>query len=156
MLLMNSVHAVTNLSINQEQYTADAETLWIVENRGILTRVASEKGFLEEMSVLLVCCDGHVRSAHRHFIEQVMKNKNSPLKQVILWTDYDQDGMMIAHELFQIVKPTQKIKWINPVGEVLYHWDDYASQMEDFLQTEKMEQETETGDVALWKKWIKL
>ncbi|KWZ78710.1 hypothetical protein HMPREF3213_02896 [Heyndrickxia coagulans] len=37
------VHAVTNLSLYEVSHSSEAETLWIVENRAILTRIAAEK-----------------------------------------------------------------------------------------------------------------
>ena len=146
------VHAVTNLSLYEDSHSSEAETLWIVENRAILTRIAAEKDFLKDMRVLLVCCDGHVRSAHRHFIEQILRN--SPPKQVIIWTDYDPDGFRIAREVFEIVKETPVVKWIGPAGEILNSWTQYAGQMSAFLETRRMEQEEQTGDVMLWKTWI--
>ena len=148
------VHAVANLSLYEDAYTSKAEILWIVENRAILTRMAAEKNFLQEMRILLVCCDGHVRSAHRHFIKQILRH--SALKQVIIWTDYDPDGVRIAHELFEIVKGTGSVKWIGPMGTAINSWEQYARQMSVFLETNRMEQEEQTGDVMLWKKWITL
>lgn len=147
------VHAVTNLSLSEEQYETSATTLWIVENRGILTRLSSQKNFLEKSSTFTLCCDGHIRSAHRHFIEQIIQH--SDLNQVIIWTDYDQDGMTIAGELYNIAKKgIQAIKWIGPSGETLKNWTNYEQEMNEFLKDKKMEQEEMTGDVILWRKWI--
>ena len=87
-------------------------------------------------------------------MEQILQNRY--LSQVIIWTDYDQDGMMIAHELYKIVEiGVPKIKWISPSGEVLRNWIDYEQAMKQFLIKNTMEQEEMTGDVILWKKWIK-
>lgn len=148
-----TVHAVTNVSIASEQYQTTATTLWIVENRGILTRIASQPGFLKEENVLLLCCDGHIRSAHRNFILQVLTN--SHLKQAIIWTDYDKDGMVIAHDLYNILeKKIQALKWISPDGDIIKKRETYENEMNQFLQTKKMEQEERTGDVVQWKKWI--
>lgn len=148
------VHALTNLSISVDEYETNVETVWIVENRGILTRLASEHLFLQEQSVLAICCDGHIRSAHRQFIQQLIHN--SQLKQVLIWTDYDDDGVIIAKELYKIIAgKLATIKWIGPTGEIYKTWSDYEQAMEQFLKQKKMEQEEMTGDVTLWKKWIK-
>lgn len=148
------VHALTNLSIAMDKYETTSETLWIVENRGILTRLAAEFTFLQEQSILILCCDGHIRSAHRQFIQQLIHN--SQLKQVLIWTDYDDDGVIIAKELYKIIAgKLATIKWIGPTGEIYKTWSDYEQAMEQFLKQKKMEQEEMTGDVTLWKKWIK-
>nr|WP_285853819.1 DUF2399 domain-containing protein [Oceanobacillus luteolus] len=128
-------------------------TFWIVENRGILSRIASQPEFLEDENVLLLCCDGHIRSAHRNFIEQILNNSN--LKQAIIWTDYDQDGKIIAHELYNIlVKHIHSIRWIGPDGKILKDQEKYLDEMNQFLQKKSMEQEEILGDVILWKRWI--
>ena len=147
------VHAVTNISIELDQYKTNAMTFWIVENRGILSRIASQPEFLEDENVLLLCCDGHIRSAHRNFIEQILNNSN--LKQAIIWTDYDQDGKIIAHELYNIlVKHIHSIRWIGPDGKILKDQEKYLDEMNQFLQKKSMEQEEILGDVILWKRWI--
>lgn len=47
------VHALTDLCIAQEGYSSDATTLLLVENRAVLTRNASEKGFLSNMDTII-------------------------------------------------------------------------------------------------------
>ena len=149
------VHSVTNISVGAEQYQTKATTLWIVENRGILTRIAAQSNFLQNENVLMVCSDGHIRSAHRNFISQILHN--SDLEQAIIWTDYDQDGTVIAQDLFQIIeKQVKVIKWIGPGGDILYDHNKYMVEMSEFLEQNKMEQEEMTGDESQWKRWIDL
>lgn len=147
------VHATTNLSIQEEVYNTTAKTLWIVENRGILTRLSSQEGFLEKASTFLLCCDGHIRSAHRDLITQLIQA--SHLNQVMIWTDYDPDGMIIAEELYQLVKNSvSTIKLISPSGRARTNWDCYLEETTKFLKNKRMEQEEMTGDVIRWMKWI--
>lgn len=44
------VHALTNISVSQDQYSTGATTLWLVENRAIVTRMSAEPHFLQETS----------------------------------------------------------------------------------------------------------
>ncbi|WP_180994356.1 DUF2399 domain-containing protein [Bacillus sp. Marseille-P3661] len=150
------VHALTDLAISQENYQSSAETLWLVENRAILTRISAEAHFLKENQALIVCVDGHLRSSHRQCLLQF--TKNSGFKQVIIWTDYDQDGLQIASELTQAISEHYRgnVKWITHDLQVVKTWEDYESNMNHFLRTKKMEQEQILGSVADWKKWIQL
>ncbi|WP_010632631.1 DUF2399 domain-containing protein [Sporolactobacillus vineae] len=150
-----TVHAVTSVSLTTDCYKTQARTLWLVENRAILTRMAAEDHFLKRRAVLLVGCDGHVRSAHCHFIEQLLKG--SHLHQVLIWTDYDRDGLLIANELFQIIRTTDSeipVKWIGPDQKALPDPDDYQQKMAAFLAEKNREQEEKMGDAALWTQWI--
>lgn len=92
------VHALTNLAILEEEYSTTATALWLVENRAILTRMAAEKEFIKETNSLVMCVDGHLRTSHKQCIQQLLQN--SYLEQVIIWSDYDPDGLQIARELY--------------------------------------------------------
>lgn len=149
------VHALTDLSISQDQYSTNAETLWLVENRAVLTRIASEKEFLKEMNSLMICVDGHLRSSHKQCIIQLLKN--SPLTQVLIWTDYDPDGMQIAGEVYQIILDAgtnPRVKWVTANHDVLESWNEYAEYMDHFLNNNRMEQEEVLGGADDWKKWV--
>lgn len=95
------VHALTDLSIAQDQYKTNANTLWLVENRGILTRLSAERGFLEKTGSLIACVDGHLRSSHKMFIRQLLQT--SQIRQAIFWSDYDESGLLIAGEIAEAV-----------------------------------------------------
>ena len=148
------VHALTDISIAQEEYKTEATTLWLVENRAIVTRLSAEKNFLAEADSLILCVDGHVRSSHKKCIQQVLEN--SELRQVIIWCDYDQDGLQIARELFLTVGVYGRltIKWVTPNQEVWKSWDHYEEYMIEFLANQVMEQEQILGGKDEWKKWI--
>lgn len=146
------VHALTDLSISEEKYATDAVNLWLVENRAVLTRMAAEKDFLKDNQSLVIGVDGHVRSSHKQCIEQLLKN--STVKQVLIWSDYDPDGLQIANELYTIVPHQLPVKWIAAGGMTLTSWENYEEYMQVFLKNKKMEQEEVLGGAAEWKKWI--
>ncbi|MGG3468532.1 DUF2399 domain-containing protein [Neobacillus pocheonensis] len=147
-----TVHALTDLSISEENYATNALNIWLVENRAVLTRMAAEKGFLKENHSLVICVDGHVRSSHRLCIEQLLKN--SSVEQVLVWSDYDPDGLQIAKELYNVISPQLPIKWITADGETMKSWEKYENYMQAFLKNNRMEQEEVLGGAAEWKKWI--
>lgn len=150
------VHALTDFSISQEEYSTNATTMWLVENRAILTRIASEKGFLQEMNSLMLCIDGHLRSSHKQAIIQILKN--SKIEQVIFWTDYDPDGLQISKELYGTVSETKtepRLKWITAEQGVLVSWLEYQEYMQAFLKIKQMEQEEILGGADNWKKWVR-
>lgn len=145
------IHATTDLAVFSEEFQTDAEVLWLVENRGILTRMAYEKEFLIESRSFILGVDGQLRSAHRRLIEQLVSN----VKQVIIWTDVDEAGLIIAKDIAQIVQKNQIIiKWVVPPLEVIHHLKEFESRYEMAIQHQKEEQEQEIGGVDLWKKWI--
>lgn len=148
------VHALTSLSIPKEVYSTKATTLWLVENRAILTRIASAEDFLEDTNSLIICVDGHVRSAHRKAISQILDN--SSIEQVIIWSDYDLDGLQISKEIFTAVYEHNELtlKWILPNQQVIKDWSQYEKHVLSFLENNKMEQEQMIGGVELWREWI--
>jgi len=118
------VHALTNLSIANEMYQTKATTLWLVENRAILTRMAATEQFLKETNSLIICVDGHLRSAHKNAIVQILDN--SDIKQVLIWCDYDRDGLQISKEIHTTVYKHNEltIKFVLPKQQVIY--DSYS------------------------------
>ena len=148
------VHALTDLAIYEEQYQTNAKVLWLVENRAVLTRMSATKDFLQSTNSLILCVDGHLRTSHRQCIQQLLSN--SKIEQVIIWSDYDQDGFGIAYELYAAVTEQNRprIKWITHNHEMATTWEDYAEQTEEFLKSRKMEQEQVLGGATDWKKWI--
>lgn len=149
------VHSLTDISIYQDEYKTSSSTLWLVENRAMLTRIASETNFLENTHSLMLCVDGHVRSSHKHCIVSLLTNSN--IKQVIIWTDYDPDGFLISKELYETISKQEfaiKIKWISAEQEVLVNWDEYEGYMQTFLETNRVEQEEILGGAEVWIKWV--
>lgn len=148
------VHALTNLSITNEAYRTKATTLWLVENRAILTRMAATEHFLKDTNSLIICVDGHVRSAHRKAISQILDN--SHIEQVIIWCDYDPDGLQISKEIHTAVNQHNElmIKWVLPEQQVINDWYQYEQHVMNFLENNKMEQEQMMGGVEQWRKWV--
>lgn len=148
------VHSLTDLSISQEDYTTNATTLWLVENRAILTRMAAEKNFLEGTNTLMLCVDGHLRSSHKNCIKQLLTN--GKIKQVLIWSDYDPDGFQIAKEMYLTIREKHSglIKWITHTKQVLNQWQEYEVYMQDVLKDKRMEQEQVLGGAEDWIKWI--
>ncbi|BBH22499.1 hypothetical protein Back11_38440 [Paenibacillus baekrokdamisoli] len=147
------VHALTDLSIAQDQYSTDATTLWLVENRGILTRLAAERDFLRETGSLIVCVDGHLRSSHKRFIHNSLIN--SHIRQVIFWSDYDEDGLLIAGEMAEVVSAYPlTLKWICHDHKVMKDWSNYQQYMRALLQEVRLEQELILGEAEIWRQWI--
>lgn len=145
------VHATTDLAVFMERFRTDSEILWLVENRGIVTRMAYDLDFLIDSKSFVLGIDGQVRSAHRRLIKQLVSN----VKQVIIWTDVDESGLIIAKDIAQTVQKYQVItKWVVPPLEVVLYLEEFESRYISAIQNQKEEQEQEIGGVALWKKWI--
>ncbi|QCJ41146.1 DUF2399 domain-containing protein [Bacillus sp. S3] len=148
------VHALTNLSIANEAYRTKATTLWLVENRAILTRMAAAEDFLKETNSLVICVDGHLRSTHKNAIVQLLDN--SDIKQVMIWCDYDRDGLQISKEIHTLVYKHNALtkKFILPEQQVICDWFQFEQCLINFLENNTMEQEQMMGGVDHWKKWI--
>jgi len=145
------VHATTDLAVFTEEFQTDAEVLWLVENRGIVTRMAYEKDFLIESKSFVLGVDGQLRTSHRRLIEQLVSN----VKKVIIWTDVDEAGLTIAKYVGETVQKYKVItKWVVPPLEVVQNVEEFQAQYEDAIKVQKKEQEQEIGGVELWKKWI--
>lgn len=149
-----AVHALTNLSIINESFQTKATTLWLVENRAILTRMVATKDFLKQNNSLIIGIDGHVRSAHKNTISQILSNNK--VEQVIIWSDYDSEGFQIAKELHLVVQQFNEltIKWILPNQQVTSDKNEYEQYLINFLQNNQMEQEQMMGGADNWKTWI--
>lgn len=147
------VHALTNISVLQDQYSTKATTIWLVENRAILTRMSAEPLFLQETNSLIICVDGHLRSAHKLFIRQLLQS--SYIEQAIFWSDYDEAGLQIAGEMLQSLSGHEvKQKWICPDHSIIKNWFEYKQRMELILLNVKSEQEIVLGEAKDWKSWI--
>ncbi|UQZ34851.1 Toprim sub domain-containing protein [Paenibacillus sp. PK3_47] len=149
------VHALTDLSIARDQYSTEATTLWLVENRAVLTRISAEHHFVQDTASLIACVDGHLRSSHKKFIQQVLKSGS--IKQVLLWSDYDEDGLLIAGELADAVMDFPvTVKWICHNHSMITSWQEYQEYMKALLLTTRLEQEQILGGAGEWRRWIHL
>lgn len=146
-----TVHATTDLAVFSETFNTKADVLWLVENRGVLTRMAYEEEFLRGTKSFVLGVDGQVRSAHRLLISQVV----TCVSQVIIWTDVDEAGYLIAEQLHKLTQDEHVLtKWIVPPLTVVTEWETFANKYQQSIQMRKEEQEQEIGGVELWKKWI--
>ncbi len=141
---IGAVHATTDNAVLLSPFTTTNTTLWLVENRAILTRMAVETEFLRQTNSCIVCLDGQIRSAHKQFIEQLLQ---SAIKQTIIWTDTDSEGIMIARYAAALVKGTVKI--VGRDYELYHSIESYTVQVQ-----EAHEQEQQLGGVEQWINWI--
>ncbi|MEB7772433.1 DUF2399 domain-containing protein [Kurthia gibsonii] len=142
---IGAVHATTDNAVYVAPFSTTNTTLWLVENRAILTRMAVEVEFLKQTNSCVVCLDGQIRSAHRAFIEQLEQTK---IKQTIIWTDTDVAGITIAKHAAEIIDGP--VKWIGRDFEVY----DVFQLFEQAHVGRAHEQEQQLGGVEQWMKWI--
>lgn len=155
--LAGPVHALTDLSVYKDDYSTSAGTLWLAENRAILTRFAAEGEFVQNSGSLVIGVDGQLRSAHARLIRQLLQGDS--IQQVIMWTDYDESGLVIASHLTSVVKGASKeritMKWICHDQSILTQFGEYEKYMNELLMNgERTEQELILGSETDWKKWI--
>lgn len=149
---VGALHAVTDLAVLQSNFKTTNKVLWLVENRAMLTRMAASTEFMKNTHSFVICLDGHVRSAHRLFIQQI--SNCSDLEQVLIWTDYDNAGLTIAEEAYLAIPQQLTVKWIARNGEVFFDLEEYSHWLQRQLKSTKREQEEVLGDEKDWKKWI--
>ncbi|MCT2534756.1 DUF2399 domain-containing protein [Aquibacillus koreensis] len=146
-----SVHATTDLAVFSDTFRTESDVLWLVENRGVLTRMAYEEAFLRETKSFVLGVDGQVRSAHKALITQLVKSVN----QVIIWTDVDEAGLTIAKYLYELTQGANAMTtWIVPPLSVVTDWETFERKYKQLIQTSEEEQEQEIGGVEQWKMWI--
>ncbi|WP_107838487.1 DUF2399 domain-containing protein [Metasolibacillus meyeri] len=143
---IGAVHATTDNAVLQTTFTTNNTTLWLVENRAILTRMATESEFLQKSNSFVLCLDGQIRSAHKQLIKQLLC---STIQQVLIWTDYDVAGLTIAKNAIQLLSCPYKI-----IGRHNQLFTD-ISLYEQWLQQEgKHEQEQQLGGREQWETWV--
>jgi hypothetical protein len=67
-----TVHSVTDHGVFSDSFSTTAENLWLVENRGVITRFAYEKDFLKNTNSLVIGVEGQLKSAVKRFISMVL------------------------------------------------------------------------------------
>ncbi|MGN7387846.1 hypothetical protein [Sporosarcina sp. SAFN-015] len=139
------VHATTDIAVSAEEFRTTANVIWLVENRAILTRMATELTFLWETSSIVLGIDGQVRGAHRKMIQQLCRN--SSIEQIIIWVDYDAAGIVIARELASIVDG-MKVHFVGTDGKVFGDHEEYSAWVKS---SNEAEQEMTLGGPAEWK-----
>ncbi|MEC1179013.1 DUF2399 domain-containing protein [Metasolibacillus meyeri] len=143
---IGAVHATTDNAVLQTTFITNNTTLWLVENRAILTRMATESEFLQKSNSFVLCLDGQIRSAHKQLIKQLLC---SAIQQVLIWTDYDVAGLTIAKNAIQLLSCPYKI-----IGRYNQLFMD-ISLYEQWLQQEgKHEQEQQLGGREQWETWV--
>ncbi|WP_050615528.1 DUF2399 domain-containing protein [Bacillus testis] len=149
-------HSVTDQEVFVDTFRTDATHLWLVENRGILTRFTSEKDFLKETNSLMIAVDGQLRSAVKRLIGELAKC--SSIQTVLVWTDYDEAGIQIARSIYETIKQTEHApvwKWIVPGKDrVVTDFDTYRETVQACIRLRQSEQEEELGGADEWRKWI--
>lgn len=141
-----AVHATTDNAVLQSPFSTTNTTLWLVENRAILTRMATEVEFLQQSNSFILCLDGQIRSAHKQLIGQLLQ---SSIQQTIIWTDTDMAGLTIAKHAAALVNGQLKI-----IGRNFVTYASIESYEQQALEQQPHEQEQQLGGVAEWRKWI--
>lgn len=150
--LHGTIHAATDHSVFHDTFKTGDNYLWIVENRGVLTRFAYEENFLSENQHFMLCVDGHIKLAHERLLQQLIES--SSIQKVLIWTDYDTAGIIIARNLYEIVQGST-VRWVVPGSHrVAATFEDYQSQVQDYIKDQSEEQEYDIGGPELWKEWI--
>lgn len=147
---IGTVHTTNDIAVAKDHYQTNAQILWLVENRAILTRMSTEEIFLEETSSFVLGVDGQIGGAHRKMIRQLCTK--SPIQKVIIWVDYDHSGTIIARDLVELIDALP-YHLIGNEGNVFNSIDTYcawASTVSD------AEQEMTLGGESNWRKWINL
>lgn len=139
------VHATTDNAVTVEEFRTTAHILWLVENRAILTRMATERHFITSTSSLVIGVDGQVRGAHRKMIQQLCKN--SSIEKIMIWVDYDDAGIVIARELARIVEGME-VRFVGTDGRVFDNHGEYAAWVKGINDAE---QEMTLGGPVEWR-----
>lgn len=145
---LGTVHATTEIAVTDESFQTNARILWLVENRAVLTRMATEIEFLKTSNSLVLGVDGQIRGAHRQLITQFCQN--SSIQKAIIWVDYDESGLIISKDLVDLVKEVP-YSLIGNEGAVFTEYEEYK---EWSAVIPNAEQEMTLGGVEEWKKWI--
>lgn len=143
-----TVHATTDVAIANEQFQTSARILWLVENRAVVTRMASEVDFMKSSKSFVLGVDGQVRGAQRKMIQQLCSR--SHMKQVMIWVDYDKAGQVIARDLVRLIDGLP-YRIVGNEGNVFSTYEEYVDWSQTVTQAE---QEMTLGGVSEWKKWI--
>ncbi|MGG1401581.1 hypothetical protein ABE288_27745 [Bacillus salipaludis] len=152
-----TVHSVTDHAVFSDVFSTTARNLWLVENRGVVTRFSYEKDFLKNTNSLVIGVEGQLKSSVKRFIRMVYQSAS--IEQVLIWMDYDEAGVVIADTIYQVLmeenNQVRTIKWIVPDQKrVVNDVQSYHQIMNDYLQKKSGEQEERMEGVKEWLKWM--
>lgn len=142
------VHSTNDHAIMKENFYTSAGVLWLVENRAVLTRMATELSFLKNTNSFILGVDGHVRGAHRKMIQQLCGK--SPIHKVMIWVDYDKAGAIIARDLVELVGTTS-YRLIGNEENIFNTYEEYLTWANTVSDAE---QEMTLGGEENWRKWL--
>lgn len=145
---IGTVHATNDIAVSAERFQTTARVLWLVENRAVLTRMATEIDFLNETKSLVIGVDGQVRGAHRKMIQQLCNG--NVIQQVMIWVDYDKAGSTIARDLVELINQLP-YRLIGNEENVFNTYDAYAAWSKFVPDAE---QEMTLGSEEAWRRWI--
>ncbi|AOV06803.1 DUF2399 domain-containing protein [Sporosarcina ureilytica] len=147
---VGTVHATTDIAVAEEDFCTDARIFWLVENRAVLTRMATEVPFLADTKSIILGVDGQIRGAHRKMIQQLCESGS--IQKVMIWVDYDNAGDVIARDLVNLIG-TIPFRIIGNKENLFTTYEAYV----DWSQTvPHAEQEMTLGGEEQWRKWISL
>lgn len=145
---IGTVHATTEIAVTEEDFETTANILWLVENRAVLNRMATEAEFLRDTNSFVLGVDGQLRGAHRKLIQQLCRQDS--VQQVLIWVDYDRAGEIIARDLVNLVDGLP----YRIVGNEENVFTTYESYLKWARAVPYAEQEMTLGGQTQWRKWI--
>lgn len=154
-----TVHSVTNHDVFLDNFTTTARNLWLVENRGVITRFVYEKDFLKISNSLVIGVEGQLKSSVKRLIRMVSQSPS--IEQILIWTDYDEAGLTIANHIYEILMEkdikNQNFKWIVPnQPRVVKNFESYEQITKEYLTKSSSEQEEKMEGVNEWLKWMEI
>lgn len=147
---IGTVQSVTDIALMDDQFHTDANTLWLVENRAVLTRMSRESGFLKESNSFVMGIDGQISGAHLKLIRMLCGN--SSIQKVMIWVDYDASGQIIAKHSVDSIGDIPYVL----IGNEENLFTSYVDYLEWSKTVQQAEQEMTLGGVLEWKKMLSL
>lgn len=145
---IGTVHTTNDIAVSVEEFKTSAQILWLVENRAVVTRMATEIEFLEETKSIVIGVDGYIKGAHRKVIQQLCDGKS--IQKVMVWMDYDKAGTTIARDLVELVG-ILPYRIIGNEKNVFTNYDTYSAWSK---LVPDAEQEMTLGRGEEWRRWI--
>lgn len=145
---IGTVHTTNDLAVAEENFQTSAEVLWLVENRAVLTRMATEAQFLKQTKSFVLGVDGQVRGAHRKMIQQLCQGAS--IQKVMIWVDHDKAGAIIARDLVELIG-TRSYRLVGHEENIFSTYDAYLAWAK---KVPDAEQEMTLGGEENWRKWL--
>ncbi|MBW7476291.1 DUF2399 domain-containing protein [Paenibacillus oenotherae] len=143
----NTISALTDYEINNANIIHTSSNFIIItENRSPLVKMAI-KGWTKSRNVLVICCDGQLRSAHKSLLQKI-KNKDIP---IYIWVDYDKSGLDIAKSLQNILGNPPDLKFVLSKSLTEPEKGGTINDLKDqIFQGRMIEQEQMLGSTIQW------